>query len=166
MKSDDITVIPQTYPVKSVEATLIEASPNPFNTTISTILPTLSLTNTTVGVSDTAVIVSNTTTTMMNTSLPLLNDLLPNPSRHPIRHPNSTFHSTTSNWYYGPSRFLEYMNTNFSRIQRSSNLHKKAIVYEKKGTTGMAGQMTGVCDTLLLAILHDRPFQSLAVQYG
>ena len=65
-----------------------------------------------------------------------------------------------SSWYYGPSRFVQYMNTKYRLIQlkRVSN-PKRRIVYEKKGTTGMAGQMFGVCDTLLLGILHNRAVQ-------
>ena len=67
-----------------------------------------------------------------------------------------------SDWYFGPSRFVEYMNTKYRLIQlkRVSN-PKKRIVYEKKGTTGMAGQMFGVCDTLLLGILHSRAVQCI-----
>lgn len=52
------------------------------------------------------------------------------------------------------------MNTTYLRIQSNPHLRRNQIVYEKKGTTGMAGQISGVCDSLLLALLHDRPFQS------
>ena len=66
-----------------------------------------------------------------------------------------------SNWAFGPPLFLEYMNTKYKALQRKRvSQPKRRIVYEKKGTTGMAGQMIGVCDTLLLAILHDRAIQS------
>lgn len=66
-----------------------------------------------------------------------------------------------SNWVFGPPPFLEYMNTKYKSLQRKRvSQPKRRIVYEKKGTTGMAGQMIGVCDTLLLAILHDRAIQS------
>ena len=69
--------------------------------------------------------------------------------------------SADAKWVYGPSRFLKYMNTEYQRIQQNGT-HRSAqlIVYEKKGTTGMAGQIVGVCDALLLGILHDRPVQS------
>ena len=66
-----------------------------------------------------------------------------------------------SNWVFGPPPFLEYMNTKYKSLQRKRvSQPKRRIVYEKKGTTGMAGQMIGVCDTLLLAILHDRAIES------
>lgn len=52
------------------------------------------------------------------------------------------------------------MNTTYLRIQSNPRLRRNQIVYEKKGTTGMAGQISGVCDSLLLALLHNRPFQS------
>ena len=68
--------------------------------------------------------------------------------------------TSSSSWTYGPSTFLHFMNTQFPSIQQQARRHKKTIVYQKKGTTGMAGQITGVCDSLLLAILHKRPFQS------
>ena len=70
--------------------------------------------------------------------------------------------SADANWVYGPSRFLKYMNTEYQRIQQNgTRLSTQLIVYEKKGTTGMAGQIVGVCDALLLGILHDRPVQSV-----
>ena len=66
-----------------------------------------------------------------------------------------------SKWVYGPPLFLKYMNTKYKTIQRKRvSQPKHRIVYEKKGTTGMAGQMIGVCDTLLLGILHNRGIQS------
>ena len=69
--------------------------------------------------------------------------------------------SNESNWVFGPPHFLEYMNTKYKSLQRKRVFQpRRRIVYEKKGTTGMAGQMIGVCDTLLLAILHDRAIQS------
>ena len=87
----------------------------------------------------------------------------PNPSS-PLSPINNTQPSTqsniTSSWIYGPPTFLHFMNTQFPSIQQQARRHKKTIVYQKKGTTGMAGQITGVCDSLLLAILHNRPFQS------
>ena len=72
----------------------------------------------------------------------------------------SSRYNVTSSWIYGPPAFLHFMNTRFPSIQQQARRHKKTIVYQKKGTTGMAGQITGVCDSLLLAILHKRPFQS------
>ena len=74
----------------------------------------------------------------------------------------STNHNgTISDWFYGPSDFVWYMNTVYKRFHRENvQFTKKQIVYEKKGTTGMAGQMFGVCDALFLGILHKRVVQS------
>lgn len=68
--------------------------------------------------------------------------------------------SPSYGWSYGPVPLQTYMNTTYLRIQSNPRLRRNQIVYEKKGTTGMAGQISGVCDSLLLALLHDRPFQS------
>lgn len=72
-----------------------------------------------------------------------------------------------SSWVFGPPPFLDYMNTKYKAIQRKRAFQpRRRIVYEKKGTTGMAGQMIGVCDTLLLAVLHDRAIQSRSLPRG
>ena len=93
-----------------------------------------------------------------STEIPTLEQTL-QPSTLKLLKPTS---KNESDWYFGPSRFVEYMNTKYRLIQlkRVSN-PKKRIVYEKKGTTGMAGQMFGVCDTLLLGILHSRAVQCI-----
>ena len=83
------------------------------------------------------------------------------PSFKPLSFSFLKLTSNESNWVFGPPPFLEYMNTKYKSLQRKRVFQpRRRIVYEKKGTTGMAGQMIGVCDTLLLAILHDRAIQS------
>ena len=88
-------------------------------------------------------------------------DLSAKPSFKPLSFSFLKLTSNESNWVFGPPPFLEYMNTKYKSLQRKRVFQpRRRIVYEKKGTTGMAGQMIGVCDTLLLAILHDRAIQS------
>ena len=66
-----------------------------------------------------------------------------------------------SSWMFGPAPFVAYMNNEYCALQRNGTRRaEQLIVYQKKGTTGMAGQMAGVCDVLLLGVLHDRPVQS------
>ena len=68
-----------------------------------------------------------------------------------------------SSWMFGPAPFVAYMNNEYCALQRNGTRRaEQLIVYQKKGTTGMAGQMAGVCDVLLLGVLHDRPVQSNA----
>ena len=63
-------------------------------------------------------------------------------------------------WISGSSQFIHYMNTVFIPNQKKNILNQnKLIVYAKRGTTGIAGQMSGMCDVLLLAILNNRVFQ-------
>ena len=51
-----------------------------------------------------------------------------------------------SSWMFGPAPFVAYMNNEYCALQRNG--------------TRRAGQMAGVCDVLLLGVLHDRPVQS------
>lgn len=70
----------------------------------------------------------------------------------------SVSHFPSKEWKYGPSEFVSYMNHVYLPNQ---GIFKKKLVYKKRGTTGIAGQMKGACDTLLLAILSNRTFQSI-----
>ena len=159
LQNDNKTVVSPSFHGELTDDSSVATS-NPVNEAQVIVGPILSvLINGTVSVSDMPVLTSDIPTTIVNTPSPQVNDSF-TPSLHLSLQPNYTSQLTTSNWFYGPPRFREYMNTNFSRIQSNPRLQKKMIVYQKKGTTGMAGQMTGVCDALLLAILHDRPFQS------
>ena len=99
---------------------------------------------------------SPSSTNSPTTVLPVDNSSLSQPSIIA----SSTSSITTSSWVYGPPSFLHFMNNKYPTIQQNALKRKRTIVYQKKGTTGMAGQITGVCDSLLLAIIHERPFQS------
>ena len=70
-------------------------------------------------------------------------------------------------WISGSSQFIRYMNTVFIPNQKKNILNQnKLIVYAKRGTTGIAGQMSGMCDVLLLAILNKRVFQCWDNSHG
>lgn len=65
-----------------------------------------------------------------------------------------------TSWIYGPNDWVRYMNEEYKPFyEQNVATTNKRIVYEKKGTTGMAGQLFGVCDTLLLGVLHQRVVQ-------
>ena len=65
-------------------------------------------------------------------------------------------------WISGPEHFQDYMNSVFiPRQEANMKNEKKHIVYVKRGTTGIAGQMAGMCDVLLTAITNDRVFQCI-----
>ena len=162
-----MTSVSPSSPEESIDDSLVVSTSDPLNEAQGTVGPTLSiLINGTVSVSDTPVLTSDTFATILDTPTAISDTLTPQandsfaPSLYVSPQPIYTSQQTISNWFYGPPRFRKYMNTNFSRIQSNPRLQKKMIVYQKKGTTGMAGQMTGVCDAFLLAVLHNRPFQS------
>lgn len=65
-------------------------------------------------------------------------------------------------WITGNDKFKEYMNNVFIPHQQQHSLNTTTqIIYLKRGTTGIAGQMSGMCDVLLLAILNNRVFQCI-----
>ena len=64
--------------------------------------------------------------------------------------------SSPNYWSYGPKDFLNYMNSLYIPIHTGLI----PIVYGKMGTTGLAGQMKGVCDCLLLALVQNKSIQS------
>ena len=69
--------------------------------------------------------------------------------------------------FYGPPDLIHYMQTVYTPFHKEhSKTVNMTLVYEKKGTTGMAGQLFGVCDTLLLGILHNRVVKSILLQIG
>ena len=75
---------------------------------------------------------------------------------------NKTSTSSDSTWFYGPSDLVHYMKTVYTPFHKAnSKTVNMTIVYEKKGTTGMAGQLFGVCDSLLLGVLHNRVVKSI-----
>lgn len=67
-----------------------------------------------------------------------------------------------SHWNSGSEQFINYMNKQFIPFQAQHTNDSNPIIYVKRGTTGIAGQMRGVCDVLLLSIIHQRPFKMYA----
>lgn len=63
-------------------------------------------------------------------------------------------------WKSGPKSFQRYMIESYLPFLQSHTNVSNPIVYIKRGTTGIAGQMRGVCDVLLLGILHNRVIKS------
>ena len=105
----------------------------------------------------------NTNNLQVNSSLSLVSEgnKEGNTTNSTTQQPTTKHNGTISDWFYGPSDFVWYMNTVYKRFHRENvQFTKKRIVYEKKGTTGMAGQMFGVCDALFLGVLHKRVVQS------
>lgn len=66
-------------------------------------------------------------------------------------------------WRSGPIAFSRYMNREYIPFHKSHTNTSNPIVYIKKGTTGIAGQMRGVCDVLLLSIIHNRVLKGIFV---
>lgn len=63
-------------------------------------------------------------------------------------------------WISGPETFVNFMNKQYlPRFQQEMEITTNQIIYQKAGTVGIANQMYGVCDTLLLGILNNRLFQ-------
>lgn len=68
---------------------------------------------------------------------------------------------SNATWVTGSDTFMSYMNTFYiPKIQNSVHNATDQIIYQKKGSTGIANQMFGVCDILLLGILNNRSIQS------
>ena len=63
-------------------------------------------------------------------------------------------------WKSGSKAFRLYMKDYYLPFLHANTNASNPIVYVKKGTTGIAGQMRGVCDILLLGILHNRVIKS------
>ena len=59
-------------------------------------------------------------------------------------------------WDYSPRSFRDYLRDVYSLSFYNSS---RRIVYSKRGTTGIAGQMKGVCDSFLLALLKNYSFR-------
>ena len=65
-------------------------------------------------------------------------------------------------WMSGPDPLCKYMNDVYIPLTMNHSSDKdKMIIYAKRGTTGIAGQISGMCDVLLLGILNDRVFKCL-----
>lgn len=62
-------------------------------------------------------------------------------------------------WNTGNYKFQSFMNDYFIPFQQANSAtFPNKTIYLKRGTTGIAGQMSGMCDVLLLSILNNRTF--------
>lgn len=69
-----------------------------------------------------------------------------------------------TSWMTGGAEFVKYMNEEYIPfVEKHANDSSNIIVYAKRGTTGMAGQISGMCDVLFLSILNDRVFKCRCV---
>ena len=69
-------------------------------------------------------------------------------------------------WITGPEMFVDFMNLNYlPRFEKEMAETQSQIIYQKAGSIGIATQMYGVCDSLLLGILNDRLFQGTIILY-
>ena len=58
------------------------------------------------------------------------------------------------------------MNLNYlPRFEKEMAVTQSQFIYQKAGSGGIANQMYGVCDSLLLGILNDRLFQGKIILY-
>ena len=65
-----------------------------------------------------------------------------------------------TSWMSGGEEFARYMNEKYIPfVEKHTNDSSNVIVYAKRGTTGIAGQISGMCDVLFLSILNDRVFK-------
>ena len=69
----------------------------------------------------------------------------------------------TTKWAFGDSKWLSYVNKKYQLTEQDASKFDTAIVYQRKGPRGMATQMIGACDAVLLGIVNDRPSQSISV---
>lgn len=67
-------------------------------------------------------------------------------------------------WISGSDVLISYMNSYYIPLQQN-NIHNTTdqIIYQKKGNVGIATQLFGVCDILLLGIINDRLIQSRTI---
>ncbi len=72
--------------------------------------------------------------------------------------------SSDATWIAGSDTFVSYMNTYYLPFQKHS-IHNATdqIIYQKKGSIGIATQLFGVCDILLLGIVNNRSIQSWSI---
>lgn len=70
-------------------------------------------------------------------------------------------------WISGNWKFKSYMNDYFIPFQQeNAATFPRKTIYLKRGTTGIAGQMSGMCDVLLLSILHNRTFHCTFIEWS
>ena len=72
------------------------------------------------------------------------------------------FMTVRSKWISGTKELIDYMNNQFIPFEKEHTNDTDPIIYMKRGTTGIAGQMRGACDALLLSMLNKREFKIYA----
>ena len=67
----------------------------------------------------------------------------------------------TTKWNTGNVSFVEYMNNVYIPVQEQ-NVRKASstIIYQKRFVAGIANQIMGVCDTLIMGLVNNRSIQS------
>ena len=71
-----------------------------------------------------------------------------------VQKPNTT-------WKKGCADLVQYMNDVFLPLQeRDMQNSTSRLIYQKHGNAGLANQISGVCDTLVLGVVYNRVVQS------
>ena len=64
-------------------------------------------------------------------------------------------------WKSGSPELISYMNTVYLPGRMDTNANEQnTLIYQRKGTAGIATQLFSTCDTLLFGILQNRSVQS------
>ena len=70
-------------------------------------------------------------------------------------------------WQSGSPELITYMNTVYLPGQMSRNGNaQNTLIYQRKGSVGVATQLFSTCDTLLFGILQNRSVQSFLSVFG
>lgn len=66
-------------------------------------------------------------------------------------------------WTTGPPELVRYMNDVYIPITKEGKdcIKEKHIIYQKRQSAGIAGQIIGVCDVLFLGMSHNRTVRSI-----
>ena len=64
-------------------------------------------------------------------------------------------------WNAGEAEFIEYMNSVYIPTHRREvKSEASTLIYQKRANAGVANQIMGTCDVLLLGIVNNRSVQS------
>ena len=67
----------------------------------------------------------------------------------------------TTRWTAGTPTFEEYINDVYIPVQdREVRNGSSTLIYQKRTNAGIANQIMGVCDTLILGVVYNRSVQS------
>ena len=66
-------------------------------------------------------------------------------------------------WTDGPKELVKYINKHYIPLYKnvSDYAYEKRIIYQKRQFAGIAAQMMGVCEVLLMGISHHRLVYSM-----